>query len=57
VGKSTDNLLAAIEASKTSELWRYIHGLGIPHVGAASAKDLARVFGGLRQLADSTMDD
>lgn len=57
VGKSTDNLLAAIEASKTSELWRYIHGLGIPHVGAASAKDLARVFGGLRQLADATMDD
>ncbi|GAB5558909.1 MAG: NAD-dependent DNA ligase LigA [Synoicihabitans sp.] len=56
VGKSTDNLLAAIEASKTAELWRFIHGLGIPHVGAASAKDLARVFGGLQQLADATME-
>ncbi len=57
VGKSTDKLLAGIEASKTSELWRFIHGLGITHVGAAAAKDLARVFGGLRALADATMED
>lgn len=53
VGKSVDKLLAAIEASKTAELWRFIHGLGITHVGAAAAKDLARVFGGLRELADA----
>lgn len=57
VGKSTDKLLTAIEASKTSELWRYIHGLGITHVGASAAKDLARVFGGLKALADATMED
>jgi len=57
VEKSTDNLMAAIEASKTSELWRFVHGLGIPHVGAAASKDLARVFGGLRALADAKMDD
>ena len=57
VGKSTDKLLAAIEASKSAELWRFIHGLGITHVGAAAAKDLARVFGGLRELADATMED
>lgn len=57
VGKSTDKLLAGIEASKTSELWRFIHGLGITHVGASAAKDLARVFGGLRALADATMED
>jgi len=57
VGKSTDKLLAGIEASKTSELWRFVHGLGITHVGAAAAKDLARVFGGLRELADATMAD
>ncbi|WP_221029208.1 NAD-dependent DNA ligase LigA [Actomonas aquatica] len=56
VEKSTDKLLAAIEASKTAELWRFIHGLGITHVGAAAAKDLARVFGGLQPLADATMD-
>ena len=41
VEKSTDNLLAAIEDSKRRELWRLIHGLGIPHVGVAAAKDLA----------------
>jgi NAD-dependent DNA ligase len=41
VEKSTDNLLAAIERSKGAELWRFIHGLGIPHVGTAAAKDLA----------------
>jgi len=57
VEKSTDNLLAAIEASKSAELWRFVHGLGIPHVGAAASKDLARVFGGLRELADATMEN
>ena len=57
VEKSTDKLLAAIEASKTAELWRFVHGLGITHVGAAAAKDLARVFGSLERLANATMDD
>ena len=53
VEKSTDNLLAAIEASKRAELWRFIHGLGIPHVGAAAAKDLAARFGSLEALAEA----
>ncbi|MCC6414362.1 MAG: NAD-dependent DNA ligase LigA [Opitutaceae bacterium] len=51
VEKSTDNLLAAIEASKRAELWRVIHGLGITHVGATAAKDLAKHFGNLEALA------
>jgi DNA ligase (NAD+) len=51
VEKSTDNLLAAIEASKRAELWRVIHGLGIMHVGTAAAKDLAKHFGSLAALA------
>jgi len=55
--KSTDNLLAAIEASKRTELWRVIHGLGIMHVGAAVAKDLARHFGSVEALAAATLDD
>jgi DNA ligase (NAD+) len=38
------NLIAAIEASHTADLWRVIHGLGIPQVGSAAAKDLARTF-------------
>jgi DNA ligase (NAD+) len=53
VEKSSDKLLEAIEASKRAELWRFIHGLGIPHVGAAAAKDLARKFGGLAALASA----
>ena len=57
VGKSSDKLLDAIEASKRAELWRFIHGLGIPHVGAAAAKDLARKFGGLEKLAAARYED
>ncbi len=53
VGKSTEKLLDAIEAGKRAELWRYIHGLGIPHVGVSAAKDLARKFGGLDELAQA----
>jgi DNA ligase (NAD+) len=57
VEKSTDNLLAAIERSKGTELWRFVHGLGIPHVGAAAAKDLATRFGGLEALAAARLED
>jgi DNA ligase (NAD+) len=57
VEKSTDNLLAAIEASKRAELWRFVHGLGIPHVGVSAAKDLARRFGGLEALAAARTGD
>lgn len=56
VEKSTDNLLAAIEASKRRELWRVIHGLGIPHVGVAAAKDLAAHFRSLEKLATATTE-
>lgn len=57
VEKSTDKLLEAIAASKRAELWRFIHGLGVPHVGAAAAKDLARNFRGLEPLASAKFED
>ena len=57
VEKSTDNLLVAIETSKRAELWRFIHGLGIAHVGTAAAKDLAVRFGGLEELAAAKFED
>ena len=57
VEKSTDNLLAAIERSKRAELWRFIHGLGITHVGASAAKDLAQHFGSLEALSQAKPDD
>ncbi|MEO6992280.1 MAG: NAD-dependent DNA ligase LigA, partial [Lacunisphaera sp.] len=57
VEKSTDRLLAAIEQSKHAELWRFIHGLGIPQVGAVTARGLARHFGGLAELAAAKRED
>jgi len=57
VEKSTDNLLAAIETSKHADLWRFIHGLGITHVGAAAPKDLAVRFGRLDALAEAKFED
>ncbi len=57
VEKSTDNLLAAVEASKRADLWRVINGLGIPHVGVSAAKELAARFGGLEALAEAKRDD
>ena len=45
--KSARNLLAAIEQSKHTTLARFLFGLGIRHVGEATAKDLAKHFGRL----------
>lgn len=39
--KSADNLLRAIEASKENDLYRFIFGLGIRHIGAKAAKLVA----------------
>ena len=57
VEKSTDNLLEAIESAKQVELWRLIHGLGIPHVGVSASKDLAAHFRDLEKLAAAKMED
>ena len=43
--KSAENLLAAIVASRRRPLARFVFALGIRHVGAQTAKDLARHFG------------
>lgn len=51
------NLINGIAARKTADLWRVIHGLGIPQVGAASAKDLARRFRSLDALAGASLND
>lgn len=55
--KSASKLLAAIERSKSTTLARFIYALGIPTVGEATAKDLARHFGTLDALlaADEAM--
>lgn len=48
--KSAGNLIQAITRSKQTTLARFIYALGIPNVGEATAKDLARHFGSLDAL-------
>lgn len=48
--KLAENLLTAIEASKTRELATFIFALGIRHVGEHTAKLLAGAFGSLQNL-------
>ena len=43
--KSVDKLFAAIEARRAIALERFLHALGIRHVGETTARDLARHFG------------
>ncbi|MEP6971667.1 MAG: NAD-dependent DNA ligase LigA, partial [Betaproteobacteria bacterium] len=45
--KSARNILDALEKSKHTTLQRFLYGLGIRHVGEATAKELARHFGSL----------
>ena len=47
---SARSLLAALEASKQQPWHRVLYGLGIPHVGSASAKVLAQAFPSVEQL-------
>jgi len=54
--KSAQNLLAALEQSKHTTLARFLFGLGIRHVGEATAKELARHFGNLDALMDASVD-
>ncbi len=52
--KSASNLLEALEKSKQTTLPRFLFGLGIRHVGEATAKALARHFGKLDAVMDAT---
>jgi len=52
--KSATNLIAALAASKTRALWQLIHGLGIPHIGKQSAKDLEAHFESLDAIAKAS---
>ena len=45
--KSSANLLASIEKSKSTTLARFLFALGVRHVGESTAKDLASHFGSL----------
>ena len=53
-GKSAANVVAALAAHRTPELWRLLTGLGILHVGEGAARKLAAHFGSLDALATAT---
>lgn len=55
--QSVENLLAAIEESKTRPLPRLLFALGITDVGERGAQDLARSFGTLEKLKQAKYDD
>lgn len=55
--KSVNNLLEAIEKSKENSLERLIFGLGIPHVGAKTAKVLAMNFHTMDKLQKATVEE
>jgi DNA ligase (NAD+) len=48
--KSAQNVLTALDKSKSTTLARFIYALGIRHVGESTAKELARHFGSLDAL-------
>ncbi|ADU99987.1 NAD-dependent DNA ligase LigA [Alicycliphilus denitrificans] len=54
--KSAQNVLDALQKSKQTTLPRFLFGLGIRHVGEATAKDLARHFGALDAIMDAGVD-
>ncbi len=54
--KSGQNIVEALEKSKQTTLPRFLFGLGIRHVGEATAKALARHFGKLDAIMDAGVE-
>jgi DNA ligase (NAD+) len=54
--KSALNLLDALQTSRQTTLPRFLFGLGIRHVGEATAKALARHFGSLDAIMDASTE-
>ncbi len=54
--KSADNMLAALEASKSMDLARFLYALGIRHVGEATARALADAFGSLNAVRAASVE-
>ena len=55
--KKAQNLLDAIEKSKTRSLGAFLFALGIPNVGNKTAKDLAKRFGTLEAVRAATREE
>ncbi|MEC7946048.1 MAG: NAD-dependent DNA ligase LigA, partial [Myxococcota bacterium] len=55
--KSADNLVSALEASKSRPLRRVLVALGIPQVGERTARDLAEAFGTIDAIMAASVDE
>lgn len=55
--KSAENIVNAVEKSKTNDLYRVIYGLGIRHIGEKAAKLLAMRFGTMENVMNATLDE
>ena len=55
--KSVDNLLTSIESSKSNSLERLLFGLGIPGIGAKTAKVLAKKYDNLDNLMNASLEE
>ena len=55
--KSIDNLIEAIDKSKSNSMERLLFGLGIKEVGAKMAKTLSRIYGNIDNLAKATEEE
>jgi DNA ligase (NAD+) len=54
--KSAQNIVDALQKSKQTTLPRFLFGLGIRHVGEATAKALAKHFGSLDAIMDAPVE-
>jgi DNA ligase (NAD+) len=48
--KSAQNIMEALVAAQKKPLWRWIHAIGIPMIGAKTSENLAHAFGSLENL-------
>lgn len=55
--KSADNLLEALENSKTNPLYKLINALGIRHIGEKAAKILAKHYKTIDNFKNATKED
>lgn len=55
--KSAENLVSAVEKSKKAGLGRVLFGLGIRHVGAVTAANIASYFGSVDALIEETQKE
>jgi len=55
--KKAENLIKAIEKSKSCKLGAFIYAIGIPNIGVKTARDLADRFGSVEGLKNAARDE